>query len=118
MNAPMFLQFHAAEIATVTVGLIFLAIMAASYMQAVNALSDLIKKENPGFWPGFYSFYFFLLIGQSRFEINISDPRYPEFVRRARRRMILLLLVFMAVVIAIGWFSRTPIGATPQRPFE
>jgi hypothetical protein len=98
--------FPLAEIGTVIVGLIVLAIAALSYVRAVNALGDLVRKEKPHLqnWNIYDAWYFLLLCGLVRLDIN--DTRYPGFLWRARRSMIVVLLVFVAFLATIGRFSR------------
>jgi hypothetical protein len=72
----------------------------------VNALGDLIRSENSGLGTRYFYFSMWLIAGLSSYDVK--DPRYSELLWRARRRMVLCFLFFMAVVLAIGWFSRTP----------
>lgn len=104
--APVPSEFLLAEIATVMAGLLMLAIAALSYMRAVNALGELKEKPNFRPWLVYTAWFPLLLSGLLTFDVN--DARYPVLLWRARRRLVLCFLIFLAIIVAIGWFSRGP----------
>jgi hypothetical protein len=100
--------------------LVALAGAALSYMRAVNAVSDVIREKKPSGWEiGMLdgSWYhgnprpllFFGWISGVVFglrELDLPDDGYRALLRMARMRLLACFVLFMILVMGLGWFTR------------
>ena len=100
--------------------LVALAVAMLSYMRAVNALSDFVVRDKPNGWEGgdMYRFWYDdrprplgtdwwignVILGIGR--LDIPGESYRALLRMARMRLLACFVLFMILVMGLGWFTR------------
>jgi hypothetical protein len=92
-----------------------LAVAALSYMRAVNGLVTFIRGKEPSRgdlrrYPG-SSNPALLMFWISRVVLGtqtfvIPDDDYRALLRMARRRLLVCLVLFVILLVGLGWFTR------------